>query len=311
MNSSAPLSPAATPAAATLDKKGLLAGATAFAIWGLLPLYLKTLQHVPVLQVTAHRLAWGCLFAIVWLSLRGELTLVRRALADSQVRWRLCASATLISINWITYVWAIANNHVVEASLGYFINPLVNVTLGVVVLSERLNRTQWLAVALATAGVSYLTWSAGHPPWIALTLALSFGFYGLVRKTVNVDALAGFGAETLLLVPLGLGYLLWCEFHGTGAMGHTGMSIVLLLALGGPLTAIPLVLFSVAARRIPYSTVGLLQYIGPTLQLMLGVLLYHEPFSGPRVMGFGMIWAALAIYGAEGIWRSRKVPDAA
>ena len=307
MNSSAPAAQSkASPAAPALDATGLLAAATAFVIWGLLPLYLKQLQSVPVLQVTAHRLVWGCLFALLWLALRRDLHLVGRALADPQTRWRLCASATLISINWITYVWGIANNHVVETSLGYFINPLVNVILGVVVLSERLNPAQWLAVSLAAAGVIYLTWSAGHPPWIAITLALSFGFYGLVRKMIRVDALAGFGAEAVLLLPLGLGYLTWCERSGTSVFGHAGVSTALLLALGGPLTAIPLVLFAVGARRLPYSTVGLLQYIGPTIQLMLGVLVYHEPFSGPRITGFAMIWVALAVYGADGLWRSRK-----
>jgi chloramphenicol-sensitive protein RarD len=296
-----------TAAADRLDRTGLLAAATAFMIWGLLPVYLKQLQIVPVLQITAHRLVWGCVFAIIWLALRRELALVYRALADPQIRWRLCASASLVSINWITYVWGITHNHVVETSLGYFINPLLNVLLGVVVLSERLNRAQWLAVSLAAAGVTYLTWSAGHPPWLAIALALSFGFYGLVRKMVRVDALAGFGAETLLLLPLGLGYLIWCELSGVGSIGHVSTGTDLLLIGGGPLTAIPLVLFAVGARRIPYSTVGLLQYIGPTIQLTLGVLVYHEPFRGPRVVGFAMIWLALAIYAIDGLWRSRKL----
>jgi chloramphenicol-sensitive protein RarD len=308
MNQSPPAAAqAATPVTAThLDKAGLLAAATAFVIWGLLPIYLKQLQAIAVLQVTAHRLVWGCLFAMLWLALRRELVLVRRALADPQTRWRLCASATLISINWITYVWGITNNRVVETSLGYFINPLLNVILGVLVLSERLNSAQWVAVSLAAAGVSYLTWSAGHPPWIALTLALSFGFYGLVRKMVQVDALAGFGAETLLLLPVGLGYLIWCELNAVGAFGHVSIATSLLLVAGGPLTALPLVLFAFGARRIPYSTVGLLQYIGPTIQLLLAVLVYHEPFTGPRVIGFAMIWLALAIYGIDGLWRSRR-----
>jgi chloramphenicol-sensitive protein RarD len=195
---------------------------------------------------------------------------------------------------------------VVETSLGYFINPLVNVTLGVVVLSERLNRAQWTAVAIAAAGVGYLTWTAGHPPWISMTLAFSFGLYGLVRKVVKVDALAGFATETLLLLPLGLGYLIWCEIAGTGVAGQIGISTNLLLMLGGPLTAIPLVLFAYGARRIPYSTIGLLQYIAPTMQLLLAVLLYHEPFGGARAIGFVFIWTALAIYAVDGVWRSRK-----
>jgi chloramphenicol-sensitive protein RarD len=290
-----------------IDGRGLAAAATAFFIWGLLPLYLKLLQSVPVLQVTAHRLVWGCVFALVWLGLRRELGHVRNALFNSRTGLRLCLSALLISINWITYVYGIANERVVETSLGYFINPLVNVLLGVLVLSERLNRTQWTAVAIAAAGVAYLTWSAGHLPWIALTLAFSFGFYGLVRKLVQVDALAGFASETLVLLPLGAAYLMWCESVGTGVVGHATTGLNLLLVLGGPLTAIPLVLFAFGARRIPYSTVGLLQYIGPTIQLVLAVFVFHEPFTRTRMIGFLLIWTALAIYAADGVWRSRKI----
>jgi chloramphenicol-sensitive protein RarD len=299
--------PAATPA---LDDRtyarGLAAAASAFLIWGLLPLYLKALQSVPVLQLTAHRLVWGCAFAFAWLALRKDIGQVITALRYPRTRWRLCASATLISINWVTYVWGIAANRVVETSLGYFINPLVNVVLGVLILRERLNVAQWTAVTIAAAGVAWLTWSAGHPPWISLILAFSFGLYGLVRKVVQVDALAGFGAETLLLLPVGLGYLIWCEIAGVGAVLDAGPGVNLLLIFGGPLTAIPLVLFAFGARRIPYSTVGLLQYIGPTIQLMLAVLVFKEPFSGPRVAGFVLIWTALAIYAADGLWRSRK-----
>ena len=297
---------ATAPPAQQADVRGLTAASGAFLIWGLLPIYLKWLQAVPVLQVTAHRLTWGCVFALVWLALRGELGNISAALRDSRVRSRLFLSATLISANWITYVWGVANNQVVETSLGYFINPLFNVLLGVVLLEERLNRAQWTAVAIAAAGVAYLTWSAGHPPWISLMLAFTFGLYGFVRKIVQVEALAGFGAETLLLLPFGIGYLIWCEMAGTGVAAHGGVGIDLLLLLGGPMTAIPLVLFAYGARRIPYSTVGLLQYIGPTLQLLLAVFLFHEPFSGPRVIGFSLIWIALAIYAADGVWRARR-----
>ena len=288
------------------DSRGLAAAAGAFFIWGLLPLYLKLLQAVPVLQVTAHRLVWGCLFALGWLALRRELDHVWAALRNPRVLVRLLASATLIGLNWVVYVWGVANNHVVETSLGYFINPLMNVLLGVVLLSERLNRAQWTAVTIAAVGVVYLAWSAGHPPWIALALAGTFSLYGFVRKVVQVDSLAGLGSETLLLLPLGLGYLIWCEAAGSGVLAHTDGLTNLLLMLSGPITAVPLVLFAFGARRIPYSTVGLLQYIGPTLQLMLGVLVFHEPFAGPRVTGFALIWSALAIYAADGVWRSRK-----
>lgn len=296
-----------SPSTSAIDFRGLSSAAGAFFIWGLLPLYLKALERVPVLQVTAHRLVWGCLFALGWLALRRELGGVKEALAHAGVRWRLLASAALISANWMTYIYGIVTERVVETSLGYFINPLLNVVLGVVVLRERLNPVQWTAVAIAAAGVSYLTWSAGHPPWIALTLAFSFGLYGLVRKVVRVDALAGFASETLLLLPIGIGYLVWCEIAGTGTMAHEGLGMDLLLVLGGPLTAIPLVLFAFGARRIPYSTVGLLQYIGPTIQLMLAVLVFREPFAGPRVIGFSLIWTALAIYALDGVWRARRL----
>ena len=307
MNDTARASQPATLPTRT-DPRGLAAAASAFFIWGLLPLYLKALQGVPVLQVTAHRLVWGCLFAFLWLRLRNEVGGVRAALTDPTTRWRLCASATLISINWITYVYGIAANRVVETSLGYFINPLVNVLLGVLLLRERLNGAQWTAVTIAAAGVAWLTWTAGHPPWISLTLAFSFGMYGLVRKVIRVDALAGFASETLLLVPLGIGYIVWCELASGGVLTGGDIGLYMLLIVGGPLTAIPLVLFAFGARRIPYSTVGLLQYIGPTIQLILAVFAFGEPFSGPRVAGFILIWAALALYAGDGLWRARKMP---
>jgi chloramphenicol-sensitive protein RarD len=292
---------------ADLDASGLSATVGAFFIWGLLPLYLKALQAVPVLQIPAHRLVWGGVFALGWLALRRELKNVRDALAEPGIRWWLCASTTLICTNWVLYVWGVAANRVVETSLGYFINPLVNVLLGVMMLGERLNRAQWTAVAVATAGVAWLTWSAGRPPWIALVLATSFGLYGLVRKLVKVDSLTGLGTETLLAMPVGLGYLIWCEVAGIGAAGHDGLATDLLLMLGGPLTAVPLVLFAYGARRIPYSTVGLLQYIAPTMQLLLGVLMFHESFDRSRAIGFTMIWTALAIYALDGLWRARKL----
>jgi chloramphenicol-sensitive protein RarD len=306
MNDTARASQPATAPART-DPRGLVAAASAFFIWGLLPLYLKALQGVPVVQITAHRLVWGCLFAFLWLWLRSEVGNVRAALRDPATRWRLCASATLISINWITYVYGIAANRVVETSLGYFINPLVNVLLGVVLLSERLNAAQWTAVAIAGAGVAWLTWTAGHPPWISLTLAFSFGLYGLVRKVINVDALAGFCSETLLLAPIGVAYIVWSELASSGVVASGGIRLNLLLMVGGPLTAIPLVLFAFGARRIPYSTIGLLQYIGPTMQLILAVFAFGEPFRGPRVAGFVLIWSALAIYAADGVWRARRM----
>jgi chloramphenicol-sensitive protein RarD len=289
----------------TKTSKGLTAAAAAFAMWGVFPLYFHALRRISPFQVIAHRVLWSCVFVLVWMALRGELSTLRAALADRGVVWRLAVSASLITINWVVYVWAVMNGHVVESSLGYFINPLVNVLLGVVLLSERLSRAQWTAVALAAAGVAYLTIVAGSPPWIALSLALSFGGYGLVRKVVKVESLPGLAIETLLLLPIAAGYLLWCESAGNGAMGHADPATTAMLIGTGPLTAVTLFLFAYGTRLIAYSTVGILQYIAPTLQLACGVFLLREPFERMRAAGFALIWAALLIYAGEG-WRSSR-----
>lgn len=306
MNDSSRLAEAMPAAAQGIDGRGLSAALAAFLIWGLMPLYMKLLQALPVLQITAHRMLWGCLCGFGWLAARGEINQVWRALADPSTRWRLCVSATLIAINWSIFMWGIATDHVVEISLGYFIGPLVNVALGVVLFRERLNRMQWLSVAIAAAGVLYLTWMAGHPPWVSIVLALSFSLYALVRKVARVEALPGFTGETLLLLPVAAGYVLWCELSGFGAVSNSGLDISALLLIGGPLTAVPLVLFAVGARRIPLFTVGLLQYIGPSLQLACAVLVFHEPFTGPRVIGFAMIWTALALFALDGVLAARR-----
>lgn len=284
---------------------GLAAAVTAFLIWGLLPLYLKALDSVPALQIMSHRIAWCCVAAFAWLALRGELGAARAALANPAVRLRLAASALLVSVNWLIYIWAVNSGHVVEASLGYFINPLLNVALGVLLLSERLNRAQWVAVGLAAVGVIYLTIAAGRPPWIALSLAATFGTYGLIRKVIAVEAVPGLATETLLLTPFALAFLLWCEWQGTGALGHSGVAVDVLLLASGVITALPLALFAYGARRIPLSTVGLVQYIGPTLQFLVGVLVFHEPFPRARAVGFVLIWTALVIYAVDGLWRRR------
>jgi chloramphenicol-sensitive protein RarD len=286
--------------------KGFTAAAAAFAIWGVFPLYFHPLYQISVFQVIAHRVVWSCVFVLVWMAMRGELSTLRATLANRSVVWRLAVSATLITINWSVYLWAVLNGHVVEASLGYFINPLVNVLLGVALLSERLTRAQWTAVALAATGVAYLTIVAGSLPWIALTLAFSFGTYGLIRKVVRVESLPGLATETLVLLPFAAVYLLWCESAGTGALGHAGPAIALLLIGSGPLTAIALFLFAYGARLLPYSTVGVLQYIAPTLQFACGVFAFHERFERTRAIGFALIWAALLIYAGEGLWLSRK-----
>jgi chloramphenicol-sensitive protein RarD len=286
--------------------KGLLPAASAFVIWGAFPLYFHALRAVPPTQVIAHRIVWSCAFVLGWMYLRGEITSLRRAFRDRGVLLRLAATATLITLNWLTYVWGVMQGRVVETSLGYFMGPLVNVLLGVVLLSEKLTRAQWTAVALATVGVGYLTLMAGGLPWIALSLAFSFACYGLVRKVVKVESLPGLAIETLLLAPLAVAYLIWCEHAGVGALGHSEGLTEMMLAGSGPLTAITLFLYAHGTRLLPYSTVGLLQFIAPSLQFACGVFILHEPFDHARAVGFAVIWAALIVYAGEGLRLARK-----
>jgi chloramphenicol-sensitive protein RarD len=291
---------------------GLIAALSAFTIWGGMPAFLRPLASVPALEIAAVRALFCCAVTLAFLALLGGtgpgagLGAVRAALLDRGIRARLTLTALCMSINWLVYVWSIAHGHVIESSLGYFINPMINVLLGVIVLRERLNRVQVAAVALAALGVLYLTWQAGRPPWIALLLASSFGLYGLVRKTVAVEALAGLAAETLLIAPLAAGYLIWLELQGQAALGHSSLVVNLFLLGSGVMTAVPLAAFSYGARRIPYSTIGILQYVGPTLQLLLGLWLYGESLSAARLLGFELIWLALGLYAADGLLRARR-----
>jgi chloramphenicol-sensitive protein RarD len=296
---------------ARLSPRGLAAATAAFTIWGLFPVYLHPLSAVPATQVIAHRIVWSCLFILIWMLARGELGRLSLTFTRPPLLGRLMVTALLISSNWLVYVWSVTHNHIVDSSLGYYINPLVNIVLGVFVLHERLNRAQWIAVALAAIAVGYLTWLAGRPPWIALTLAMSFSLYGLLRKIMSVDALPGLATETLLLMPLAASYLVWCEITGSGALTRAGAGIAALLVGSGVVTAVPLFLFAYGARALPYSTVGVLQYIGPSLQLLCGVLFFGERFDAPLALGFAMIWMALLIYAADGVWRARAARAAA
>jgi chloramphenicol-sensitive protein RarD len=289
-----------------LSSKGLLAAAASFVIWGALPLYLKPIHELSSFQIIAHRIAWACVLVVIWLAARSELGSLRRIFSNPRILGWLVLSAILVTVNWTGYVWAVGHGRVLEASLGYFINPLANVLLGVVFLRERLNVTQWTAVGIAAAAVLYLSFAAGAPPWIALTVATSFSLYGLVRKVIHVEALEGLAVETIVLMPFAVGYLIWCEVNGTGAFGHSNAVVNALLIGCGAITAVPLVLFAVGTRLIPYSTVGLLLYITPTLQLFCGIYLYHESFAGARAMGFALIWLALVIYAGDGVWRAHR-----
>jgi len=297
--------------AARLSARGLAAAVAAFGLWGLFPVYFHALSAVPALQIIAHRIVWSAVFLVGWMALRGQLGLLSATFARPALLARLALTALLISGNWLVWVWSVTHNHIVDSSLGYYINPLVNVLLGVIVLREGLNRAQWLAISLAALAVLYLALLAGRPPWIAGTLALCFSLYGLVRKIISVDALPGLTTETLLLMPLAVGYLGWCEWAGSGALITTRPAITALLIGSGAVTAIPLFLFAYGARALPYSTVGVLQYITPSVQLLCGIALYHESFGPARAAGFALLWVALLIYAVDGLWRARSVARAA
>lgn len=287
-------------------RRGVAALLACAAIWGALPIYLHALRGLSAPLIIAYRLVLCCVFVLVWLRLRGELGTVRAALRDPGTRLRLTASALLISTNWLVYVWAVGQGRVVEASLGYFITPLLNVVLGVFVLRERLRLLQWVAVGLAALGVLYLTLRSGAPPYIALALALSFSAYGLLRKTVAVEALSGLAAETLLITPLGAAYVLWYELHGAGALAHATPAQLGLLLCAGAITAFPLWFFSYGARRISLATVGLIAYVSPTLQLLVGLFYFHERFDPHKLAGFTCIWCGLILYSTDAVVALRQ-----
>ena len=285
---------------------GIVYAVLAFVTWGLFPLYLRQVASVHPVEVVLHRSAWSLLFVLVLMAVLRRLDALRATFRQPRTLGLFTVSALLLSCNWLVYVFAVQSGHVVEASLGYFINPIVNVLLGVLVLHERLNRVQWTAVALAAAGVLWLTVLAGRPPWIALVLAVSFGLYGLMRKTSSLGAMEGLALETLLLSPLVLPLLAWWTWRGQGAMARGDWALNAWLLLGGPLTAMALLWFAAGARRLPLTTVGLIQYVSPTLQLALGVWVFHEPFDRARLVGFTFIWCALALYSLDGWRRARE-----
>ncbi|POZ63549.1 EamA family transporter RarD [Chromobacterium alticapitis] len=289
--------------------RGVLYTVGAFVCWGLFPLYWKPLHAIPALQILCHRIVWSALFVALILTALGQWGDVRAALRRPRQLGVFALSSSVLSLNWLIYIWAVNAGHVVEGSLGYFINPLFNVLLGRVFLGERLSRPQSLAIGVAAAGVAWLTFSAGSLPWIALSLAATFGLYGLLRKMAPLPSLPGLALETFLMSPLALAALLWFAWRGDGAFGHLGWNRDLLLMGAGVVTAVPLLMFAAGARRLKLATVGVIQYIGPTIQLALGVLLFGEPFGADRALGFSLIWAALLLYSAVGLrelWRGRR-----
>ena len=290
---------------------GFLYAFAAFGLWGLFPLYFLLIAAVPAVEVVLQRALWSLLFIAVVLAWQRRWSWLAPFVAQPRRLLPFVLSALLLVVNTFTYVHAVQTHQVVEASLGYYINPLVNVLLGVLVLRERLGAVQWVAVGLAALGVLWLTWQLGRLPWIALALACSFGLYGLVRKTAQLGALEGLARETLLLAPLVLPLLAWWTItqHGVWLQGDVGL--LGLMALLGPLTTIPLLCFTAAARRMPLATLGLVQYMSPTVQLLLGVWVFNEPFGGSRLFGFALIWAALLLVSLHALRQSFKGAGAA
>jgi chloramphenicol-sensitive protein RarD len=286
--------------------KGILAGIGAYTLWGLFPIYWKLLEEVPAIEILAHRMVWSMVFVAVLLTMQKDWQWLGEALHSRKTMLIYTLAAILLSVNWFTYIWAVNAGYVVEASLGYFINPLVNFLLGVIFFGEKLRAGQMTAVILAVLGVIYLTVSYGSLPWISLVLAFTFGMYGLIKKTAPLESMHGFSLETLVLFLPALGYLLYREAAGMGALVHQGGQVTLLLILAGPVTSIPLLMFGYSARRIPLSMLGFIQYIAPTLQFLLGVFIFYEPFPPARLVGFSIIWLALLVYSLEGVFFNRK-----
>ena len=285
------------------SRRGLAQGIGAYVLWGLLPVYFALLEGVNAGEVVADRVLWSLVFMLVIVAAMGRSARLRAALRDRRAVLMLAMSATLISINWLVYVWAVQSHHVLAASLGYFLNPLVNVVLGMIFLRERLSRVQAAAVGLAATGVLVLALAAGAGLWVSLVLAFSFGFYGLIRKLAPVESIEGLTIETALLTPVAAAYLIW--LGPAMAFGSTpGLSV--LLAAAGVITAIPLLLFAAAARSLRYSLLGLLQYIAPTMQFLLAVFAFGEPVTRAHIVCFAFIWSGLALYALHGSFVARR-----
>ena len=283
--------------------RGVWYGLAAYALWGLFPIYFKLIAFVPADQIIAHRIVWSFLLLVVVLARPGGAAArqqLRACAAKPSVFGIYAAAAILIALNWFIYVWAVLHGYIVETSLGYFITPLVNVLIGVVILGERLRRLQWVSVALAGAGVAYLSIVYGNIPWIAIGLAISFGTYGLVKKKAPLGAVPGLAFETGLLFVPAIAYLAIAEEGGSGVFLHIGPAAMALVSAAGPITTLPLALFAAAVQRIALSAIGILQFIAPTVQFLLAVLVYGEPFTPQQFVGFALVWSAVVVFAVEG-----------
>lgn len=285
-------------------RAGLFLGLGAYLLWGVLPIYFKAIGHVSATEIVAHRVVWSLIFLAVLATLWRRWPAIATAVATPKVLATLVLTAVLIGTNWLIWIWAVLNGHVLEGSLGYYLNPLVNVLLGVVLLKERLSGGQKFAVFLAAAGVAVLAAGAGGGLWISLSLAASFALYGFLRKVAPVDSLEGLLVETAVLTPIALGWILFLQFQGRSGFG-IDLGTDTLLVLAGAVTAVPLLLFTAAAKRLPYSTLGFLQYIAPSMQFLLAVMVYGEQLTLAHIICFGAIWTALVIFAAEGLRTGR------
>jgi chloramphenicol-sensitive protein RarD len=298
------------------QRRGVLLGVGAYLVWGLFPLYWPLLKPAGAVEILAHRIVWSLVFVVVLLVMRRRWTWVVPVLRDRRRLLILSVASVVIAVNWGIYIWAVNSDHVVEASLGYFINPLVTVLMGVLLLGERLRRGQWVAVGLAAVAVVLLTAAYGRLPWVALSLALSFATYGLMKKKVRMPAVESLGIECALLFLPALALILVMQARGSLAFGHTAWHVSLLLGCAGVVTAIPLLMFGSAAGRVPLTTMGLLQYLTPTLQFVIGILVFGEAMPLSRWVGFAFVWAALAVFSVDSLRaartarRDRAAPDA-
>jgi chloramphenicol-sensitive protein RarD len=288
------------------QRRGLLLGVTAYAIWGLFPLYWPLLEPAGAVEILAHRIVWSVVTMAVLVLVLGRRATVRRIVADHRVRRLLALAAGLITVNWAVYIWGVNNGHVVETALGYFINPLVTVLMGVFILGERLRRWQWVAMGVAALAVVVLTVDYGRLPWVAVVLALTFGSYGLCKKQAGAPAIESIAYETLLIAPLALAYLGWLGARGDSTFASHGAGHTLLFMTTGVVTAVPLICFGGAAIRVPLVTLGLLQYLTPILQFLLGVLYFHEDMPTGRWIGFVLVWGALAIFTVDSVRHQRR-----
>jgi chloramphenicol-sensitive protein RarD len=284
-------------------ERGVLYAASAYVIWGIIPIFWKYLDHVGAVEIVVHRIVWTLIFALAALGAWERLPKLVSALTNRKALLALTASAIMIALNWGVFIWAVTADRIIETSLGYYINPLVSFVLGVAFLGERLTRIQLIAIALAALGVVNQTVSLGYLPWVSLVLAVSFGVYGLIRKKVAVESLEGLTVEAVILAPLSLGYIVYLVMSGQGAFFHVNVATDFLMILAGPLTAIPLLLFSAGVRLIRLSTIGFLQYIAPSIALVLAVFLYNEPFTQAHAITFALIWSALALVSWEAFRR--------